>query len=377
MTSPTSSRDSSIDALRGLAITLVVIGHAIPDAAAVFHDGPGLINLGGFWVPMATASGLFLSFVYSFHMPLFAFVSGLVMWPPRGKSLGVGIVNRVRSLLVPYVAWFVILYFGDRWAPSASKGFGPALFDAAIGRSGLWYLYALFICSVVVIVLERVPGSRWVLPASALIAIACSVLEVPNVANLSAVLWIYPFVVLGYLMGPAKSWVLEHRLLTIGAGAIAFLPLFYLRQPFHVPNLQPISHLAALIEGLAVTMHNAGVRGGYVISLLLQPVARLPLYLCAGAAIVALYALYIGQAGRAIDVQAWFGRKSLGIYAIHGPVLWWLVSMGVRDVVVLSLVSLTVASLLTALLERVPLVGPVLLGQRIERHRESSPATTR
>ena len=94
-------------------------------------------------------------------MPLFAFVSGLVMWPPRDTPLGAGIVSRVgrvRSLLVPYLAWFIVLYFVDRWSPTDRNGVGPALVDAAIGRAGFWYLYAVFICTAVVLILTR----KWV-----------------------------------------------------------------------------------------------------------------------------------------------------------------------------------------------------------------------
>jgi len=182
-----------------LAITLVVLGHAILDSAAVLHAGPGMIDMGPFWIPLAAARSLPLNLLYSFHMPLFAFVSGIVMWPPRGRSVAQGVMSRARSLLVPYIAWFVILY-ATHWSPHPQGGFGPALVDALLGRDGLWFLYALFVCSAVVLWLERVPHSRWVLSAAALVALASSsgwAFAVPNVLYLSGVLWIFPFVVLG------------------------------------------------------------------------------------------------------------------------------------------------------------------------------------
>jgi fucose 4-O-acetylase-like acetyltransferase len=358
------SRDSSIDALRGLAIILVVLGHAIPDAAAVSHGGPGLVDLGGFWVPMATASSLFLSFIYAFHMPLFAFVSGLVMWPPRGRSIPAGVVARVRSLLVPYLAWFVILFFVDRWVSGASQQFGPALTGSVLGRGGLWYLYALFISATAVICLAELPGSRWFLAASALGVVLWPKGHLPDVLQLVGLLWIYPFVVLGYMTGPLKDWVMDHRPLTITAGLVGFVPLFYLRQPFHVVSAQPITQLAAAVGRIAVAMHAAGIRGGYLLSLLFFPLVSVPAYGCAVAAIFTLFALYLGRVGRLIDLQAWFGRKSLGIYAVHGPLLWWLVSRGVKNVLVLTVLALGVSALATAVLERIPILDSVLLGRR-------------
>jgi hypothetical protein len=209
----------------------------------------------------------------------------------------------------------------------------------------------------------QAPGSRWVLPASALGAVVCStglIFRIPDVLYLSDVLWIYPFAVLGYMVGPLRSQFLEHRLPIVAVGATAFLPLFYLRQPVDVPSLQPITALAATIRG-------AGISGGPVLGLLISVlVASLP-YACAATAVIALYGLYLGRGGRAIDAQAWLGRKSLGIYAIHGPVVWWLASHGVRGVVVLTLVSLGVSVMSTVLIERMPLLGLALLGQRIER----------
>ena len=351
-------RDRSVDALRGLAITLVVLGHAILDSAAVLHAGPGMVDMGPFWVPLATAWSLPLNVLYSFHMPLFAFVSGFVMWPPRGRSIAEGVTSRARSLLVPYLAWFGILY-ATNWSPHHAGGFGPALIDALLGRDGLWFLYALFVSTAVVVCLERVPRSRWVLSFVALVAVVSSsgwAFAVPNVLYLSDVLWIFPFVVLGYLMGPYKSQVIEHRWLVVALGCVAFVPLFILRYPVEVASLQPITRL--LSESA-----NPGAPGGAILGLAVSWLAVVLPYACACAAVAALCGLYLGREGGAIDVQAWLGRKSLGIYAMHGPVVWWLASHGVREVFVLAGISLALCVMATAILERIPLLGAVLLGQ--------------
>jgi fucose 4-O-acetylase-like acetyltransferase len=265
----------------------------------------------------------------------------------------------VRSLLVPYLAWFVILY-ATNWSPHHPGGFGPALVDALLGRDGLWFLYALFVSTAIVVCLERVPRSRWVLSFVALLAVAGSsgmAFAVPNVLYLSDVLWIFPFVVLGYLMGPFKSQVIEHRWPVAAFGFVVFVPLFILRYPVEVASLQPINHL--------LTASSApGAQGGAIFGLAVSWLAVVLPYACASAAVTALCGLYLGRAGAAIDIQAWLGRKSLGIYAMHGPVVWWFASHGVRDVVVLTCLSLALCVLVTALLERIPLLRAVLLGQR-------------
>jgi fucose 4-O-acetylase-like acetyltransferase len=319
-----------------------------------------MVNMGPFWIPLSTATNAWLSVVYSFHMPLFAFVSGLVMWPARRSSRTVGITSRVRGLLVPYIAWFLVLY-AINWSPHPTGGLGPALLGAAIGRGGLWYLYALFICAAILLLVERIPHAEWVLPASALAAVACStgrIFAVPDVLYLTDVLWIYPFVVLGYMTAPFKSHILQHPWRIIVAGLAVFVPLFYLRYPIHVPSLEPVNHLPTLVGATGAV----GARSlGTVVPLL---IALVP-YLCALAAIAALCGLYLGRGGRAIEAQAWLGRKSLGIYAMHGPVMWWLASHGLKNVAVLATLSLGVCLMATAVLERTPWLGAALLGRNI------------
>ncbi len=362
-------RDESIDALRGLAVALVVAGHAILSGGAVFQDGPGLVQAGAvIWVPMATATNPVLSFVYSFHMPFFAFVAGLVL-RPLGRPPGEQILRRARGLLVPYWVWFALLYPVALWVqPAWSGGLRDAIVYAAVGQSVLWwvlwYLYALFICLAIVLCIARVPGSRWILAASALAAVAFSpggLAEVPSTwLYLPSLLWIYPFLVLGYLISSWKPRVLKHRRLIASAGMVAFVPLLYLRHPLYVRPLQPIGPLLAALYG-------AGFRGAHTLS---QWAGILLPYLCASAAILGLYGLYVGRGGKAVRVQAWVGRRSLGVYATHFPVQWLLVSAGVRDAIVLFVVSLGVAAALTALLERVPVLRSVLLGQWDVRPRE-------
>jgi fucose 4-O-acetylase-like acetyltransferase len=364
------SRDDSIDALRGLAIVLVVVGHAILFTSWVRHPGAGLVQEGvTFWIPVKTATNWFFSLIYSFHMPLFAFVSGLVMWPPRDHPLIAQILRRARRLLVPYMAWCLILVLVARSAldlPSESPG--RVLVDLVVGRGGLWFLYALFICAAIVICLARSPRPRWLLTVSALVAVVWStgVVAVPNVLYLGDVLSIYPFVVLGYMLGSLKSQFSEHRRLAVALGVIVFLPLFCLENPTTLSRVSPIGQVLATIQHLSVTMHHAGLRGGFALLLSSMLLSRLATYLCACGAVLALYGLYTRRGGKVIELQAWLGKKSLGIYAIQFPALIWLIAVGVRNVFVLSLLALAVAAGLTAVLERIPLLDIVLLGKRSE-----------
>lgn len=362
-------RDVSIDALRGLAITLVVLGHSITIASGVFHSAPGLVDLGGnVWVPVATAGNLVLNLIYSFHMPLMGYVSGLVMWPRRDRTFGQELLRRAKTLLVPYAAWVVIVYGLTREVGPPRGGLGSVIVNAVLGRtSDLWYLYALFLCAVIIAALVRIPGTRYTLPASALLAIAVAsgiLFPVPQVLLLAGgVLWIYPFMVLGYLSAARRAaGGSDRRRWSLVVGGLAiYVPLFALRYPI----FGGIG--AARLEQLTIWLREMGVPGTRTLYALLEPVlysANLLPYLCALGAVVALDALYARRAGPLFDAQARIGRKSLGIYALHASVLWWGAWAGIKSAWLLFPIAFGISLLLTSRLERIPLMSTVLLGAR-------------
>lgn len=215
------------------------------------------------------------------------------------------------------------------------------LIDTILGRDGLWYLYALFICSFVVSLVSCLHGWKWLLAGTVTIAIVWRsemAFAVPDLFYLKDALWIYPFVVLGYLIWPAKAFMVKHRIgIAVSAGT-AFAGLFWLRYPLRGTQLPPI-------ESLAIVIHEHGLRGAFVLSMTIP-------YLCALAAVIALWAFYLGAEGRAIDAQAWLGRRSLGIYAIHSSVLWVMLNAGVTGVGVLIPISVAISAGITIGLER-------------------------
>ncbi|MCQ2198791.1 MAG: acyltransferase [Paludibacteraceae bacterium] len=89
-----------IDALRGLAILLVVLGHV-----------PGYI-FENFDVNARASENILWCVIYSFHMPLFFFLSGYVGLK-KGIDVGKTILNRTLSYLLPYIVLFV--FVGEYW----------------------------------------------------------------------------------------------------------------------------------------------------------------------------------------------------------------------------------------------------------------------
>ena len=212
-------RNTSADSLRGLAIVLVVLRHSIVSVAWVYHAGPGLTMLSdGHWVSDAIAFNPLLNIVYAFHMPLFAFVSGLVSWRPKlSPALG-QIRSRFLGLMVPYFAW-VVVYYVLSVRPIVLSGLVGGLRTAATNPwGGLWYLYALFECYLLLILIQRLPYSRWILAATAVYAVALSAspLGGSHFMGVGDVTYIYPFFVGGYLLAEKNDAVKSRRYLIAG-----------------------------------------------------------------------------------------------------------------------------------------------------------------
>ncbi|MEN9355521.1 MAG: hypothetical protein RL318_2846 [Fibrobacterota bacterium] len=125
-----TQREMDIDVAKGLGILLVAAGHT-----------PLWTSLGFKWVGMA---------IFSFHMPLFLFLSGLFL--PARQNLSTVLLRRGKGLLLPYVlACAVFLATGEyaNW-PSLFGRIGWAT-GQSIGWpwTPIWFLPHLFLCIVV------------------------------------------------------------------------------------------------------------------------------------------------------------------------------------------------------------------------------------
>ncbi|HEY0335293.1 MAG TPA: acyltransferase family protein [Stenotrophomonas sp.] len=250
-------RDGGIDSARAIAIVLVVLGHArgIPQGYTLL--------------------------AFSFHVPLFFFLSGWV-----GAAYGRPRSDRdtwlqlARTLLVPYVCFFLVAYvywlltrhlgakalrWGDRpwWEPLVGllQGNGPGLYV----QPALWFLPTLFVTAISFHYLRR-----WIAP----------VLLTVLAAGL-ACLWIAWFPARGVRL-PWGLDVLPVSLFFFAAGAVIavrrpagslgragrvllplfvaalWLPLAWLNGKVDINNLLfghwPVAFLLAALLGTAMTM---------------------------------------------------------------------------------------------------------------------------
>ena len=116
-------RDKSFDFIKGVLIFLVVWGHVISSYDKHFTLNPLYI-----WI-------------YSFHMPLFIFVSGYFAGNVISKSFAICMKSRFKRLFLPALCWTLINFIFISSNDIKELGFIQSIYNSF--RSA-WFLYCLF-----------------------------------------------------------------------------------------------------------------------------------------------------------------------------------------------------------------------------------------
>lgn len=237
-----------VDALRGFAILLVVIG----------HSWRGLFSAG--LMPAETFAGPDRA-IYAFHMPLFFVLAGLFFVPglQRAASVRSFARNRVWRLLYPLLLWTYLFIVAKALAgPLANTPMRieEIWVSPLPGRWHFWFLWALLLVSLALLPLRALltdPERRG--PAAlALLAVSLGLqaLPLPHVLMhwIGPAVAMLPYFVMGILVGPLLA-----RLPATGAGALLAAALFAALLVWTALRPDPVQHrlvLATAMSGLAV-----------------------------------------------------------------------------------------------------------------------------
>ncbi|MDC5705011.1 acyltransferase [Vibrio europaeus] len=132
-------RNNWVDCAKAIGIVLVVYGHVMR----------GLFNAG---FEVSEHYVLIDSIIYSFHMPLFFFLSGLFFYRSLEKRKGVNLMfNKLDTILYPYIIWSIAQGFIE--ASLSNYTNGNVTFTQVLSlwepRAQFWFLYALFLVFIV------------------------------------------------------------------------------------------------------------------------------------------------------------------------------------------------------------------------------------
>lgn len=144
---------NELDIAKGIAIIAVVLGHAFPDADY------GISNF--------TANTIH-AFVYGFHMPVFFFIAGLLSAKHKEDKPLPYIKQRACKLLIPYFLLSIVgLVLKQVFASEANHAYSLlSSWRIILGQSpmgGMWYLWTLFIMSLIFILFARYVKKDWIL----------------------------------------------------------------------------------------------------------------------------------------------------------------------------------------------------------------------
>lgn len=189
-----SSRETWADYARGIGIVLVVYGHV---ARGVHSAG---LPMDESWFRLADSA------IYSFHMPLFFFLSGLYFLASLERHGARGLLAaKLRTVAWPYLVWSILQGTVEVALAGATNGKVTPMEVAALlwqPRAQFWFLYALFFLSLAALPIFRWLPERWfaaVLPASCLAYLFSD--HLPGGVPLHFLNEYGPYFVLGILCG--------------------------------------------------------------------------------------------------------------------------------------------------------------------------------
>lgn len=197
---PGNTRNLRVDAAKGIAIILVVLGHA--------RGVPKIYTL----------------LAYSFHVPLFFFLAGWVFRAHATQRRATAVIGRLaRVLLMPYVAFFALgwcywlitrnigskaLRWGDVpwWDPLS--GFVADIGSWQYVHPAIWFLPALFVTASSYVLIHRRAGDAALALAALVACVAWVWWFPPLLLRLPFSLDILPVSLLFYACGAwASQWL--------------------------------------------------------------------------------------------------------------------------------------------------------------------------
>jgi fucose 4-O-acetylase-like acetyltransferase len=187
------NKNPTIDIAKGIAIILVVYGHVIehgiaPWSARDFFQNP------------------VFKIIYTFHMPLFIFISGYLMaYSLNRNSLQAVFKSRCRSLFIPFVSLAILctitgyvlnIIFGNN---SGSLDILKDLADQLALRPSVWFLFTLFVLSSVLIYSVKLEKRFGVIVFAGIYFLLMSI-PYNNYCALYYIKWFYLFYLAGYFL---------------------------------------------------------------------------------------------------------------------------------------------------------------------------------
>ena len=303
-TAQQSQRDDWVEYAKGIGIILVVYGHV----------ARGLRNAG--LADSFAQYDLVDNLIYSFHMPLFFFLSGLYFFKSlAGRGSKQFVFSKVDTIVYPYLLWSVVqggiqVFLSKYTNHQASLSEISKILWAPIDH--FWFLYALFVMFVMcTLIFSVVPKaySFWVFLAAAVYYLFPVQLLGPTISPLISQYWVF------FCAGIFLSTRGGFQRIFNAAGLAMTLALFifsqwYVDSQLHLrfTDMGPFELLLALIS-IAFIVSVSGI------------LAKFPVKFLAyiGSSSMAIYILHVLAASAIrIILRKVFHIESFAVHAVLG-----------------------------------------------------------
>ncbi len=202
-------RDAWFDNAKGFLMITVVIGHLITSLVNTF-------DVFAFWS----------NYIYLFHMPVFAFVSGYLL---KGRVQRRDYASVINKTLIPYFAAQLLIYLCGITLPhgvtalSVGRLHSSGLFSFLFPIYHLWYFWGIIIAFIFCVATktEKHPVRAFVI--SVVISLVSGFAPTVELFRLSKVLGFLPFFVLGNIFSKKQIEFLKNKKALIMPGTIVIL----------------------------------------------------------------------------------------------------------------------------------------------------------
>jgi fucose 4-O-acetylase-like acetyltransferase len=210
-------RDQQIDALKGFAIILVVLGHIVA------FSNPGNFQ-----------DNLLFNIIYSFHLPLFFFVSGYLVFGRFGPNPLAWTGRKFCQLIIPYLI-FTIIYFIGLFGVSASNFTVSNILNTIwsyTAYSSAWFLPVLFesfVLLAIFIFLQRFLSKYIFVVYFIAICFVIPLTKLDSINGIHQIVGCTTFVFIGYLVSQYKEYIFNRLKVIEISGIILFIVLSFLK----------------------------------------------------------------------------------------------------------------------------------------------------
>lgn len=191
------NKNLTIDIARGLAIILVVYGHVIEHSVAL-------------WNPSDFFQNPVFKIIYTFHMPLFVFISGYLMaYSLNRNSVKDVFKSRCKSLLVPFITLgilgTIVTYVLNFifWHHTSRVDLGVDLANQLLVKPSIWFLLTLFVVSGLLCLSVKCE-KLWGKISFVLIYLMVMFVPLNNFSVLYYIKWFYLFYLAGYFFNKSN-----------------------------------------------------------------------------------------------------------------------------------------------------------------------------